>query len=1242
MKHQILIFLSSLMLSCMAFAQYEFSPAPVGDEISVSNGSQNIYISNTSGSSQTLNLSISQSGMSIASNRCTTVLANNRSCYIILSVNQTLLPVGTTIANLNTNSSLLVKLKFVKEAPLEFSEFSSSSVSLTGFSNQTISIKNKTLSSKSYSPFFSGADASKFEVILNRCSNIAPNVSCQITYRLKPQGAGSYSAQLSDSLISSPVSVSASIDSNAPGVIQPVVKSISISTSSLDFGTLSRYGMSNPINVLITNTGNATVSPILNFSSKMGLVLNRCSSILAGQSCSISLGINPDSSMSNGPILGQSIGIKAHSSDAEQTISVSAILSVINVSSCNSSQHLELGVCVSNTRSCSISNGTGTQSWSSNAWGSCSVSSCDSGYYDNFSLSCNLITYSPTYSSYSPNPSSIAACEGIINSTRSISSCFRDDNFTFVSTSNCSDSQPSIFTNSPAGTINVSISNGSESRSCNEGSTVQNLISRSCNGSYHDDGFACSADTYYSSVGPYTPEIPASLQPCDGTVVSNRSIIECRRQHDSLLVSNVFCSDPQASVSTLSPAGNINVSISHGSEIRSCSSGSTSQSFASRSCDTDYHDSGSSCVQNVYVPTYSSYSPPIPSSLQVCEGTVESTRTISECRQQHDNQLVSPSLCSDPSPSVSTLSPSGNINSSISNGSETYSCSMGSTSQSFVSRSCDSGFYDSGSSCSMISYVPSFSSYSPPIPSNLQACDGTVVSNRSISECRQQHDNAIVSNSNCSDPSPSVSTLSPSGNVNISITNGSETRSCSEGSTSQSFVSRSCNSNYIDNGSSCESQIISLSSGSSQYTFATLNSEGKMYGWGSNGWGNLGINNTSNQPTPLQPVNSGVLSGKTIKQMHIGLHNTCVIASDNLPYCWGSNLQGSLGNGNSTQSNVPVAVTTSGVLSGKTGIKILAVVQATCMLASDNQVYCWGRNAEGNLGNSSTTASNVPVAVTTSGALSGKTVVDIYMSGTGSTSSACAKTSDNRYYCWGDNTNGQLCRTGSTTSPAEINMSGGLSGKTITKMIMTSQKTYVIASDGTAYGCGANNLGQLGINSTSTATLPTQVSTINLGGRTIKDISPGSTYGCLITNDDLVYCWGANTSGQTGLGVSSGNTLAPTAVTSSGVLSGKTIKKLAVSSNGNTTVVIANDDKIYSWGNGFYGTLGDNSSTDSNVPVAIASANALNSLTSVNLAVGLSSVCALTSTNKVYCWGQGQYNGTSGGTIYSPALVSFP
>jgi len=380
---------------------------------------------------------------------------------------------------------------------------------------------------------------------------------------------------------------------------------------------------------------------------------------------------------------------------------------------------------------------------------------------------------------------------------------------------------------------------------------------------------------------------------------------------------------------------------------------------------------------------------------------------------------------------------------------------------------------------------------------------------------------------------------------------------------------------------------------------------------------------TSTQGGTYRISSNGLESGpcvKTWSQVTAGYSHSCGIASDNLAYCWGGGGQGRLGNNSTSNSLVPVAVSTSGVLSGKTILSISAGFDHTCAIASDNLAYCWGGGSEGQLGRNSTASSQVPVAVDTSGVLSGKTIK--YIAAALLTYTTCAIASDDNAYCWGAGGNGQLGNNSSSNSlvPVAVSTSGVLSGKTIKKIASGGGHTCAIASDDNAYCWGYGGDGALGQGSTSNSLVPVAVSTSGvLSGKTIKQIDLGGIFTCAVASDNLAYCWGAGGSGQLGNGGTSSNV--PVAVTASGVLSGKTITKINSGSGG--ACVLSSDGLTYCWGNNFTGQLGDGTNNNSTVPVAVITSGALSGKTVQDIAIGGHSL-SIASNGQIYGWG---YNG---------------
>ena len=123
--------------------------------------------------------------------------------------------------------------------------------------------------------------------------------------------------------------------------------------------------------------------------------------------------------------------------------------------------------------------------------------------------------------------------------------------------------------------------------------------------------------------------------------------------------------------------------------------------------------------------------------------------------------------------------------------------------------------------------------------------------------------------------------------------------------------------------------------------------------------------NLTDRLVPTNVLTSGVLSGKTIVSLLGGGYHTVALCSDGTVADWGFNSNGQLGNNSTTDSYVPVLVSTSGVLSGKTIVSVSAAFNHSLAQCSDGTLVAWGDNFDGALGINSTTDSYVPVAVST-------------------------------------------------------------------------------------------------------------------------------------------------------------------------------------------------------------------------------------------------------------------------------------
>jgi alpha-tubulin suppressor-like RCC1 family protein len=329
-----------------------------------------------------------------------------------------------------------------------------------------------------------------------------------------------------------------------------------------------------------------------------------------------------------------------------------------------------------------------------------------------------------------------------------------------------------------------------------------------------------------------------------------------------------------------------------------------------------------------------------------------------------------------------------------------------------------------------------------------------------------------------------------------------------------------------------------------------LDTAGAAYCWGQNGNGQLGNNSTT--PSAVPVTVSGGHTFTQISASDLGGH-TCALDTAGKAWCWGLNTNGQLGDNSTTQSLVPVAVNTAGVLAGKTLTRITAGTSFSCALDNTGQAYCWGLNTNGELGNNSTTQSLVPVAVNTSGVLAGKTLTEIDAGAT----FACAVGTSGAAYCWGQNSTGQLGNNSTTDSPVPVavNTSGVLAGKTLTEITTGNGFACALDTAGKAYCWGDSSQGQLGTGSFTSSPVPVAVSTAGvLAGVTLTQIDSGTNSTCAMDTNSNVYCWGANGNGELGNGTSGGPSTVPVMVIGLPTLPGPPTGLTASTGSGQATI----------------------------------------------------------------------------------------
>ena len=200
--------------------------------------------------------------------------------------------------------------------------------------------------------------------------------------------------------------------------------------------------------------------------------------------------------------------------------------------------------------------------------------------------------------------------------------------------------------------------------------------------------------------------------------------------------------------------------------------------------------------------------------------------------------------------------------------------------------------------------------------------------------------------------------------------------------------------------------FIAVSAG--EFHTCGVTSANAAYCWGYNFDGVLGTpprQSCSVNGYPCNVTPGAVAGGLAFDAVSAATLHTCGITTAGAAYCWGDNGGGGLGDGSTTSSSTPVAV--AGGLS-------FSVVSAgdnhSCGVTPAGAAYCWGENNSGQLGNGTIVSSTSPVPV--SGGLTFAA-----LSGGHRSHHSCGVTQGKAAYCWGSNANGQLGNGTTMDSP---------------------------------------------------------------------------------------------------------------------------------------------------------------------------------------------------------------------------------
>jgi alpha-tubulin suppressor-like RCC1 family protein len=317
-------------------------------------------------------------------------------------------------------------------------------------------------------------------------------------------------------------------------------------------------------------------------------------------------------------------------------------------------------------------------------------------------------------------------------------------------------------------------------------------------------------------------------------------------------------------------------------------------------------------------------------------------------------------------------------------------------------------------------------------------------------------------------------------------------------------------------------------------------SDGTVLAWGLNLNGQLGDGTTSSKMAPVQVSGLGIGSG--VVAVAAGNAHSLALKADGTVLAWGSNTNGQLGDGTTSQKTTPVQVMGLGVNSGI--MAIAAGNSFSVALGSDGSVWTWGQNTNGQLGDATLAQRTSPVRVTGFGAGSGVVAI-----AAGNTHVIAVK-SDGTAWAWGLNTNGQLGdgTFSQRTTPVQVRDVTGVGFLTgIASVAAGASFTVARGSDGTVLAWGLNNAGQLGDGSLIQRNTPAPVNMPVAEGFSFVKISAGASHALALTSTGAVWVWGSNANGQLGDGTLENRSVpVPSVVNGAGAIAGGSAHSLAL------------------------------------------------------------------------------------------------
>lgn len=312
-------------------------------------------------------------------------------------------------------------------------------------------------------------------------------------------------------------------------------------------------------------------------------------------------------------------------------------------------------------------------------------------------------------------------------------------------------------------------------------------------------------------------------------------------------------------------------------------------------------------------------------------------------------------------------------------------------------------------------------------------------------------------------------------------------------------------------------------------------------------------------------------------------------------YTWGNNNYGILGDNTTTDKSTPVYVYNS---NDEHFYKMSIGGFHSLALNDEGELYSWGRNNSGQLGHYNYLSVSTPYSVT-GGYYSYNKISAGYEHSLG-------LTSEGQIWAWGLNSSGQL---GINSAADECSPAIG-ANKTFCEISTGFYSSFAIDYNGQAWAWGTSSTGSLGVGNTLPYSTPTAI----CGTHTFCKIVTGggslSSFTLGLDNNNLLWAWGENGSGR--LGINSELDIS----TPAAVCYNMSFCSIAVGYN--FSLGLRNNGALYAWGSNSSGQLGTNSITSRSLPIVVYGDH-----TFCSISTGRYTSFAVDNNGLIWSWGSG-------------------